>query len=138
MQHVWSDSGDPRGYIIVDLDTKKWEHREFNAPKFINVKMPIDIKDLEPSLCENNYIRLQGDASILDFENVRDYILDNGAFSVEILPTVKIKPKKFNANITSLNEAIIAFEKESNVSEEQSETGRNIRSGTYGTTKYTN
>lgn len=134
MQHTWSDSGDERGYIILDTKTKSWEHRVWEGPRFIKqevkVGQPINYFDFT-----GNYIRIYGDVPLSELEDAKETAYDHGAASVEIVPKVKIQPTQFNINVKSLEEAILEFEEDLQLDERFSTLGRELRTGTYGTNK---
>lgn len=131
MQHTWSDSGDERGYIILDTGTKEWNHVPYNAPKFVEV----DIRsDYGPVYYNNNYVRLIGEAPFSDFERIKEDMRKGGALSVEIRPTLKESTHKVKtADKITLDGVVSIFEKESKATDKAIKMGKILREGAYGT-----
>lgn len=130
MQHTWSDAGDPRGFIVLDTDTGKWEHVVYHeAPRFITHK---DLQNpLHSSDIANNFIKLVSD-KIEKIEHIRHYYNQQGARTVEFSTTTKsfdeYRLEKLQAPLTIL-EALEVLEKAAD--KETIETGKKIRQKKY-------
>jgi len=139
MQHTWSDSGEERGYIILDTDTNEWEFFAYErAPKFIKLKAKHgDIVD--PETIVGNYIRLIDSESMDEALAVKEYLYSAGAASVEIVTKNReTVPSSKSQSFMSLDDAIKQFESDQSIEDKLSQLGKDLRSGTYGTTKYNN
>ena len=131
MQHTWGDSGDERGYIILDTDTKKWEFKAYAGPRFINKEVFVDGCG-NTSDINGNYIRLFGDVPLIRLEEMRDFVKDHGAISCEIVPKTKTAPDFQTQQTFSIEDAIKIYEKEALLTNKEIEIGKQLRTGKYG------
>ncbi len=135
IQHTWGDSGDDRGYIILDTETKEYKFYNYTAaPKFVNLEVNSNY-DIDLTQVDNNYVRLYGDVLPTILENARDMVIDNGARSCELVPITKPAPDFKPNKILSLTDAIKRYEEEMSLSKKEIETGKLIRDRKYGPKK---
>ena len=130
MQHTWGDSGDERGFIILNTETREYEFRNYNGPKFISRECDA-VSSFDLTDIQNNYIRLYGDVPLLHLEGTRDLVMDNGARSCEIVPKVKAEPDFQTKETFSVTDAIKLYEKEALLSDKEIEVGEQLRNGGY-------
>lgn len=135
MQHTWGDSGDERGFILLDTDSGRWKFKPYDyAPKFVEVKAGTETKEI----VNNNYIRVILKKTMDDLDNYRKDLYKLGAKSVEFRVLTRDKPiQNFNVASTDILQDVISkYEEESKASKETIEIGRQIRQGTYDPSKH--
>lgn len=133
MQHTWADSGEDRGWLVVDSETGEYERVLSNAPKFVKISgqtLSHYTKDIP-----GNYIRIEEDIKENDKEELRKHFMGSGALSVEFAyknPKKRIicdeQVRDFN-----LNNVIDKFQKSKNLNERDIKIGQHLREGTYET-----
>lgn len=121
MQHDWGDTGEDRGWLLVEDKTITLIPSK--APKFIELTKKELQEDVAPLI--GNYVRIQGDHGELD----KEAILEQGALSVEF----SVQKETNNQELISvdsfeLEPLIREFEKRNDVTPELSEIGKELRS----------
>ncbi len=137
MQHTWADTGDKRGFLVYDTNTKDIEQIKIRAPEFKTVDMggagslgTIDDKKwFHPPYFKGNYIRVTNfDEAAIPV--LRKEMLEAGALSVEFV----IKPKTYKSTVVkaisgaglSVPELVREYEKEHCVSEDRRKVGKEL------------
>lgn len=84
----WSDVGSKAGFLIIEDDEVYW--RKSHAPEFIEIDGSMDEVDIKLAV-PNNYVRCTLNTSKQsEIEQVRQFLLDNGAQGVTILAQKKV------------------------------------------------
>jgi DNA repair exonuclease SbcCD nuclease subunit len=121
MQHDWGDTGENRGWLLVD--GKEVTLIPSKAPWF----MELTKKELlaDPELLVGNYVRVKGDVGDL----VKESILGEGALSVEFVVTKETTNQELIAvDSFELEPLIKEFEKRNKVTKVLGDIGRELRS----------
>ena len=123
LQLNWSDSGDSKGFLVVDTNTCKFERVIVKSPEFILY----DCNQDHPVSVENNFVRVTNYEGV-DTENLRGVMTALGARSVEFAPITKEAPPLTALKSTSLDlpQLVSEYEKERNVTEERSLIGKDL------------
>ena len=92
-QHNWGDSGDKRGFVVYDTETKKLEHIELDAPKFIKIdKEDLLDKDVLRTL-KGNFVRITSDEDVLSSKLCK-FIDKLEVRSLEVIPVQKKREER--------------------------------------------
>jgi DNA repair exonuclease SbcCD nuclease subunit len=139
MQHTWGDKGEDRGFIVIDLETKRWKFRPYEeAPKFVEFN-PGPGNDSGLLDFEGNFVRVI--SKVHDKKVIAKNIKKLGAKVVEFQalsePTFLHTSYK-NFNVDQIETIISAYAEMKKADEATLEVGKSIRSGTYAAPSRTN
>ena len=134
MQHTWSDSGDKKGWVVLDTDKESWKFvsSEFGVtpPEFVELA---ENKKTTSALVAGNFIRILGDVD----EKKRAALMQLAAQSVEFKAVSNSKKTSRlsigNVEKFSFDKIISQFEKDNNLDKETIAVGRDLRAKTYET-----
>ncbi len=131
LQHTWADTGDTRGFLVVDTDTLVIRQVNTRAPRFRTLNMGSTGSLSHPlkNRFQGDYVRVTSfDESMIG--SLRQELLDAGAASVEFVVKPKLPSstvvKAISAEGMSMPELVKEYENKHNVSNERRDVGKEL------------
>ena len=127
LQLNWADSGDKRGFLVIDTDTGECEQIETDAPKFVTLDLG-GRGGCDYSAFDNRFVRVRNyNSSYTD--DIRKGLMKEGARSVEFVSKPTSVRELYNPRVANgfhLPTIVKEYEESQGVTPDCSEIGKEI------------